>query len=157
MLEALRGRPATYVVIHINHRDELTPDGIAALRRLSQAGISLLSQTVLLRGVNDDADVLTELFRALVANNVKPYYLHHLDPARGTSHFRVPIARGQEIVRQLRGRVSGLCQPTYMLDIPGGHGKVPIGQGYLSAREGGYEVTDPHGTVHAYPEAIVSR
>ena len=156
MLEALRRRSATYVVVHVNHRDELTPEGVAALRRLSRAGITLLSQTVLLRGVNDHVGVLAELFRALVANNVKPYYLHHLDAARGTSHFRVPIARGQEIVRQLRGSVSGLCQPTYMLDIPGGHGKVPIGPDYLSAKDGGYEVTDPQGTAHAYPEPNVS-
>lgn len=153
MIAALRGRAATYVVVHINHRDELTSEAVAALRRMSQAGITLLSQTVLLAGINDDAEVLAQLFRSLVANNVKPYYLHHLDPARGTSHFRVPIARGQQIVRQLRGRVSGLCQPTYMLDIPGGHGKVPIGPSYLDSIEGGYEVTDPLGVAHSYPEA----
>jgi lysine 2,3-aminomutase len=152
MLAALRGRAATYVVVHINHRDELTPEAIAALRRLTQTGITLLSQTVLLRGINDDAAVLAQLFCALVANNVKPYYLHHLDPARGTSHFRVPIARGQQIMRELRGRVSGLCQPTYMLDIPGGHGKVPIGPDYLLPSEVGYEVTDPQGRVHTYAD-----
>ena len=152
MIAALHGRAATYVVIHINHRDELTPEAIAALRRMSQSGITLLSQTVLLAGINDDAATLAQLFRALVANNVKPYYLHHLDPARGTSHFRVPIARGQQIMRQLRGRVSGLCQPTYMLDIPGGYGKVPIGPGYLSETDAGYDVTDPNGAVHAYPD-----
>ena len=90
-------------------------------------GLPLLSQTVLLRGVNDDAATLEALMRALVECRVKPYYLHHPDLAPGTSHFRVSIAEGQALVRQLRGRLSGLAQPTYVLDIPGGFGKVPVG------------------------------
>jgi lysine 2,3-aminomutase len=153
MLAALAGRPACYVAVHINHRDELTAEAVAALRAMTRSGITLLSQTVLLKGINDDPAVLADLFRALVANNVKPYYLHHLDRAPGTSHFRVPLERGQEIVRQLRGRVSGLCQPTYMLDIPGGYGKVPIGPNYVEAVPGGYRVTDPNGGEHAFPDA----
>lgn len=153
MLEALAGRAARYVAVHVNHRDELTPEALAALHAMTRSGITLLSQTVLLRGINDDAAVLAGLFRALVAHNVKPYYLHHLDRAPGTSHFRVSMARGQEIMRQLRGRVSGLCQPTYMLDIPGGHGKVPIGPNHVEAVPGGYRVTDPNGVAHVLPEA----
>ena len=92
-----------------------------ALARLADAGIPLLSQTVLLKGVNDNVDVLARLMRDLVRARVKPYYLHHLDRAKGTGHFRCSVAEGQKLVQALRGRLSGLCQPTYVLDIPGGH------------------------------------
>ena len=124
------------------------------MSRLVRAGIPILSQSVLLRGVNDDAAVLEALFRALVAMRVKPYYLHHLDPAPGTSRFRTSIEAGQELVRSLRGRVSGLCQPTYVLDIPGGAGKVPIGPAYLDeARDGERRVVrDWQGKPHAYDD-----
>ena len=145
-------RAAVYVALHCNHAQELTPAARAALRALSDAGIPLLSQTVLLRGVNDDAAVLEQLFRALVQARVKPYYLHHPDLARGTGHFRLSIAEGQALMRALRGRVSGLCQPTYVLDIPGGHGKVPVGPCYADlASDGGASVTDPNGNQHPYP------
>jgi lysine 2,3-aminomutase len=105
---------------------------------------------VLLAGVNDDAETLAALMRAFVEARVKPYYLHQLDAAPGTSHFRVPIAEGQRLMRALRGRLSGLAQPTYVLDIPGGHGKVPIGPDYLSGD--GDAVADPSGVTHAYPD-----
>jgi lysine 2,3-aminomutase len=141
---------AVYLVVHINHPRELTPAVRAALGRLSDAGIALLSQTVLLRGVNDSAGTLEALMRALVEVQVKPYYLHHPDPAPGTSHFRLPIEEGQALVRQLRGRLSGLAQPTYVLDIPGGYGKVPIGPSYVE--EEGRRIADPGGTLHDYPE-----
>ena len=111
---------ATYVVLHINHARELTQAARAACARLVDAGIPLLSQTVLLKGVNDNPAALTSLFRTLVENRIKPYYLHHPDLAPGTSHLRPSIAAGQELMRELRGDVSGLCQPAYMLDIPGG-------------------------------------
>ena len=149
----LRLRPAVFVVLHVNHARELTKPACAALARMVRAGIPLLSQTVLLKGVNDDAAILEQLFRALLANRVKPYYLHHLDKAQGTSHFRVPVAKGQSIMRILRARLSGLAQPTYVLDIPGGYGKVPIGPAYLSdAEDGGYDVIDPQGLSHRYHE-----
>ena len=148
MVNALSVMRPTYVVLHVNHGDELTEAVRAACGRLADAGIPLLSQSVLLRGVNDTAAVLSQLFRTLVENRIKPYYLHHLDRAKGTSHFRVPIAEGQDLVRDLRGRISGLCQPTYVLDIPGGHGKVPIGPGYLSTDTDGCSVLDPHGCRH---------
>jgi len=153
LVEALAAEKAVYVVVHANHPRELTPRAKEALTRLSRAGIPLLSQTVLLRGVNDDAAVLEALFRGLVAMRVKPYYLHHADLARGTAHFRTGIAAGQRLVRALRGRVSGLCQPTYVLDIPGGYGKVPISPGAVSAggEAGGWIVEDPAGARHAYP------
>jgi lysine 2,3-aminomutase len=110
----------------------------------------LVSQSVLLRGVNDDASILAALMRAFVEMRVKPYYLHHPDPAPGTGRFRLTIAEGQALMRALRGRLSGLAQPTYVLDIPGGHGKVPVGPGYL--QDGGGRVADPGGALHAYPE-----
>ncbi len=93
----------------------------------------MVSQSVLLKGVNDDADVLAELMRAFVEMRIKPYYLHHPDLAPGTSHFRLSIEEGQALVASLRGRVSGLCQPTYILDIPGGHGKAVIGASAIEA------------------------
>jgi lysine 2,3-aminomutase len=153
LLEALAAEKAVYVVIHANHPRELTPHARAALLKLSRAGIPLLSQTVLLRGVNDDPAVLEGLFRGLVAMRVKPYYLHHPDLARGTAHFRTGIAAGQRLVRSLRGRISGLCQPTYVLDIPGGYGKVPIAPCAVvsGGPSGGWAVEDSAGALHAYP------
>lgn len=153
LVAALRAeRAAIYVAIHCNHANEVTQDARAALRLMSDAGIPLLSQTVLLRGVNDDAATLEALFRALVQARVKPYYLHHPDLARGTGHFRLSIAEGQALMRALRGRVSGLCQPTYVLDIPGGHGKVPVGPCYVDLPpDGAAQVRDPRGDTHPYP------
>ena len=148
LLKILRVRPAVYVVLHVNHVAELSVPVKKAIARMARAGIPLLSQSVLLNGVNDNADTLEELFRALVANRVKPYYLHQLDKAQGTSHFRVPIKRGQAIMRELRGRLSGIAQPTYVLDIPGGYGKVPIGPTYLTESE----IADPKGRRHLYSE-----
>lgn len=142
----------TYVAVHANHAQELGPEARTALARLADAGIPLVSQSVLLRGVNDDAATLAALFRTLVECRVKPYYLHHPDLAPGTAHFRLPIADGQKLMRELRGRLSGLALPTYVLDIPGGHGKVPIGAGYLEPTPEGWHVTDYCGGVHGYSE-----
>jgi lysine 2,3-aminomutase len=139
--------PATWVALHANHPAELTPAARAACARLIDAGVPMVSQSVLLRGVNDDPRVLGELMRAFVETRIKPYYLHHGDLAPGTSHLRTSLAEGQAIVRDLRGRLSGLCQPTYVLDIPGGAGKVPVGPSYEI--DGG--VRDPWGGAHAYP------
>ena len=137
----------TYVALHANHARELTPAARAACARIVDAGIPMLGQTVLLAGVNDDPETLTALMRALVETRIKPYYLHHMDLAPGTSHLRTSVEHGQILMRAMRGAVSGLCQPTYILDIPGGHGKVPVGPDYLS--EGAVE--DPAGRRHAYP------
>jgi len=141
---------AVYVAIHANHGREFAAAGRAACARLADAGVPLLGQTVLLKGVNDDVQALENLFRAMVETRIKPYYLHHADLAPGTAHFRTTLAEGQALMRALRGRVSGLCQPTYVLDIPGGHGKVPVGPDYLEA-DG--EVEGPNGRRHAYPPA----
>jgi lysine 2,3-aminomutase len=153
LVEALAAEKAVYVVVHANHPRELTAQVQQAVLKLSRAGIPLLSQTVLLRGVNDDAAVLEALFRRLVAMRVKPYYLHHADLARGTSHFRTGIASGQRLVRSLRGRVSGLCQPAYVLDIPGGYGKVPIGPCAAAqvGSSGEWIIEDGAGDRHSYP------
>ncbi|MDB5541174.1 MAG: lysine 2,3-aminomutase YodO family protein [Devosia sp.] len=142
----------TYVAMHANHPRELTEAARAAAGRLVDAGVVMLSQSVLLRGINDDADVLAALMRGFVEMRVKPYYLHHPDLAPGTAHFRVSIAEGQALVKALRGRVSGLCQPTYVLDIPGGYGKAPIaGSNVRVVGEGEYVVSDWQGGEHAYP------
>lgn len=148
---------AVYVAVHVNHARELTPAARAACARLADSGIPLVGQTVLLKGVNDTPQAMGDLMRACVENRIKPYYLHHGDLAPGTSHLRTDIESGQALMRGLRGRVSGLCQPSYVLDIPGGHGKSPVGPVYLErARVGGrdhYVVEDFNGGEHAYPAA----
>ena len=155
LVAALAAEKAVYVVVHANHPRELTDTVRGAIGRLTRAGIPVLSQSVLLRGVNDDPAVLEALFRGLVAMRVKPYYLHHPDLARGTAHFRLGIEEGQRLIGALRGRVSGLCQPSYVLDIPGGHGKVPIGPHYATPGPAPEQwlVEDPAGRRHRYPPA----
>jgi lysine 2,3-aminomutase len=146
---------ASYVVVHANHPRELTAAARGACARLVDAGIPMLSQTVLLRGVNDDPATLGELMRALVECRIKPYYLHHGDLAPGTAHWRTSIEKGQMLMRGLRGRLSGLCQPAYVLDIPGGYGKSPIGPTYLcSAGPGRYQIEDFQGVQHTYPPSL---
>ena len=153
LTDALAADKAVYVVVHANHPRELTPAMRDAVGRLTRAGIPVLSQSVLLCGVNDDPSVLEALLRGLVAMRVKPYYLHHPDLAPGTAHFRLDIAAGQRLVAALRGRVSGLCQPTYVLDIPGGFGKVPLSPSAARSDDahGCWLVTDPAGRQHVYP------
>jgi lysine 2,3-aminomutase len=141
-----------WLVAHVNHADEITAEARAAFERLRLAGIPLLSQSVLLRGVNDSLVALDDLFRALLRARVKPYYLHQLDAAPGTARFHVPIAKGRALLAALRGRISGMALPTYVLDIPGGAGKVPLGPDNLDANAG---VIDPWGGRHrlAGPDA----
>lgn len=142
----------TWLALHANHPREFTEEGRAAIARLAEAGIPLVSQSVLLRGVNDDPDTLAALMRAFVENRVKPYYLHHGDLAPGTVHFRAGLAEGRALMRTLRGHVSGLCQPTYVLDIPGGHGKVPVGNSYVTQRDDeAWSIEDCGGDRHEYP------
>jgi lysine 2,3-aminomutase len=149
LIRALRSDKATFVVLHANHPRELTDKVRAACARFVDAGIPMLAQSVLLRGVNDDTETLGALMRTLVECRIKPYYLHHPDLAPGTAHLRTGIAEGQALMRALRGRVSGLCQPAYVLDIPGGYGKSPIGPSYMS--EDGGSVEDFNGRRHRYP------
>lgn len=148
---------ATYVVLHANHPRELTPAARTACARLIDAGLPMLSQSVLLKGVNDDATTLGDLMRAFVENRIKPYYLHHGDLAPGTAHFRTDLSEGQKLMRALRGRYSGLCQPSYVLDIPGGSGKVPVGPSYVGCASRSadgttrYQIDDVNGGQHLYP------
>jgi lysine 2,3-aminomutase len=175
MVAALKVDGATtWVALHANHPRELTGAARAACGRIIDAGIPMVSQSVLLRGVNDDAPTLEALMRAFVECRIKPYYLHHGDLAPGTSHLRTTLEEGQALMRALRGKVSGLCQPDYVLDIPGGYGKAPVGPAYLSHAnnlseadalssakslscehgprpESRYRVTDYCGDVHLYP------
>ncbi|KGD95762.1 lysine-2,3-aminomutase-like protein [Rhizobium sp. YS-1r] len=152
LIEALKGSgKVVYVALHANHPREMTQTARAACARLVDAGFPMVSQTVLLRGVNDDPAVLGELMKAFVEARVKPYYLHHPDLAPGTGHFRLDIEEGQKIVSALRGKISGLCQPTYVLDIPGGHGKAAIGESAIRRRGGCYSVSDFRGEEHIYP------
>jgi lysine 2,3-aminomutase len=163
MIAALKVEGATtWVALHANHVRELTPKARAACAAIVDAGIPMVSQSVLLRGVNDNPATLEALMRGFVECRIKPYYLHHGDLAPGTSHLRTTLERGREIMRRLRGRVSGLCQPDYVLDIPGGAGKSPVGPTYLSPQESlagrgevgeetRYRVVDYCGEVHTYP------
>lgn len=152
LVEALAASGKTvHVAIHANHPRELTAEAEAAIRRLRSAGIVLLSQTVLLRNVNDDLPTLEALMRRFVEWGIRPYYLHHPDLAPGTAHFRLSIAEGQALVAGLRGHVSGLCQPDYVLDIPGGHGKAPIAAPAIDAGPETTRVRDFRGVWHRYP------
>ena len=146
LLDTLETHKAMWLVVHANHASELTAATRAALRRVQSRAIPVLGQSVLLRGVNDSSEALEALFRAMVGARVKPYYLHQLDPAPGTARFHVPIEEGQRLMASLRGRVTGLAWPTYVLDIPGGHGKVPIGPDYLDLAAG--TIRDPDGQPH---------
>jgi lysine 2,3-aminomutase len=151
LVEALRASgKATYVALHANHARELSGEARAACARIVDAGLPMLGQSVLLRGVNDDPESLGALMRAMVETRIKPYYLHHGDLAPGTAAMRTTLEEGQALMRSIRGDLSGLCQPTYVLDIPGGHGKVPVGPAYVEPGE----VTDPWGERHVYPPKL---
>lgn len=146
---------AVYIVLHVNHAQEINAPVQAALRRLSASGAVLLSQSVLLKDINNSVATLEALFRTLLANRVKPYYLHHPDLAPGTSHFRVSIKEGQDIMKRLRGRVTGLAYPTYVLDLPGGYGKMPLTPCYVeSLADGAYSIEDYHGRHHVYRDIL---
>jgi lysine 2,3-aminomutase len=152
--EALAGALGTdkalWIAVHVNHARELSPAARAALTRLVARGIPLLSQSVLLAGVNDGEAALEALCRALIAARVKPHSLHMLDLAPGTARFRVPVERARALHRALRGCLPGHAIPTLILDIPGGHGKVPAGESHLVRVGAGWIATDPWGAPHAY-------
>jgi len=151
LLAALRPGKPVWLSVHTNHARELSDGAARGLALLADGGVPLRAQTVLLRGVNDDPATLEKLCRRLLALRVKPYYLHHPDLAPGTAHFRLGLAEGQAIYRQLRGRVPGHALPTYVLDIPGGAGKVPVEASWVRPLpDGGFAVTDPRGREHRY-------
>lgn len=142
-----------YVSVHCTHPDELTLEARTACTRLADAGIPLGSQTVLLAGINDDADVLARLFHGLLEVRVRPYYLYQCDPIVGSSHFRTPVAAGIEITRALRGHTSGYAVPTFVIDAPGGGGKVPILPDYVIGRDNEHLLLSSYdGNVYRYPD-----
>jgi lysine 2,3-aminomutase len=152
LVAALHAPCATaYVAVHANHPRELNASAKSAVARLADGGVALVSQSVLLKGVNDDGETLAALMRAFVENRIKPYYLHHPDLAPGTSHFRMRIEDGLELMRQLRVKLSGLAMPTYMLDIPGGFGKVPLESANVERTATGWRIRDGRGEWHYYP------
>ncbi|HML28428.1 MAG TPA: lysine-2,3-aminomutase-like protein [Hyphomicrobium sp.] len=157
LIAALKATGQTvFVGLHTNHAQELTPSARAAIARLADAGIPLVSQTVLLKGINDNADALEALMRRLVELRVKPYYLHHGDLAPGTAHFRTTIAEGRKLMDELRRRLSGLALPTYVLDLPGAHGKVPVERHSKTAADGSEIFVDRHGATHIYEDACTA-
>ena len=123
-----------WIVIHINHPREVSPEFLEVVKKFRESGNMLISQTVLLRNINDCPHVLSKLFHMLVVAGIKPYYLFQLDDARGVSHFKVRLERGIEIMRILRKNASGLAMPQYTMDIPGGLGKVPLDYVYVKGR-----------------------
>ncbi len=153
LIDALKGRAPVYILLHCNHPREMTEQARKACALLVDAGLPMLSQSVLLRGVNDNPETLSELMRCFVENRIKPHYLHHGDLARGTTHFRTTVERGRNLLRGLRS-LSGLCQPTYLLDIPGGHGKVSLAPAYAEKTAEGWAVEDYQGNHHNYRDAV---
>ena len=143
-----------YLNTHFNHPREITPEAAEACARLVDAGVQLGNQTVLLKGVNDDPEVLRELFRGLLKIRVRPYYLHHMDLARGTGHFRTAIADGLAILEALRGSLSGLAIPQYVIDLPGGKGKVPVCPDYVQRTGDEVWVRTPDGGRISFPEVV---
>ena len=145
-------KKSCYLILHVNHAREINDNVVNTLSELRRSGAVLLSQSVLLKGVNDTTKALEELFRTLVRHGVTPYYLHHPDLAPGTSHFRVSIAQGRALMKNLQGRLSGICLPTYILDIPGGHGKSPIGHNYIQQHNEGWRIENYQGEYFDYQD-----
>lgn len=132
----LRKYHPLWMSVHFLHPDECTPEAHQACSRLADAGIPLGAQTVLLKGVNDDVQVMKELVHKLLLMRVRPYYLYQCDPISGSSHFRTSISKGLEILEGLRGHTTGYAVPTYVVDAPGGGGKIPLLPNYVAGREG---------------------
>ncbi|MCA0406513.1 MAG: lysine-2,3-aminomutase-like protein, partial [Proteobacteria bacterium] len=153
LVKALRfAGKANYVSVHANHAREFSTEAAEALARLADGGIALLGQSVLLKGVNDTVDTLKGLFRTMAAHRITPAYLHHPDLAPGTGHFRLSIADGQALHGALRGQLSGHAIPDYVLDLPGGHGKVSIGSSNLVETDNGYRLRDRKDQWHDYKD-----
>ena len=140
LLLALKPHHPLWLMTHFNHPKELNKASIRALNLLADNGFPVMNQSVLLRGVNDDAATLSELFRGLVRQRARPYYLLQMDPVNGTGHLRTPFAAGQRIMRELQGRLSGIALPKFIVDTPGGHGKVPAESSYVVSQEPGVTV-----------------
>lgn len=164
LCEMLQRYHPLWINVHFNHARELTPDAARACDKLSRAGIPLNNQSVLLKGVNDSLEAIRALVHGLMRMRVRPYYLYQCDPVRGAEHFRTPIDKGLEIIEGLRGHTSGLAVPTYVIDAPGGGGKIPINPDYLLHHDAGrgkailrnfqgrvFEYVEPHGRAAGTP------
>ena len=134
LLKILKNNRPLWLVSHINHARELTPEALTAIESILSSSIPILNQSVLLRGVNDSLKSMLALLRALISASIKPYYLHQLDRAPGTAHFYVPVSEGQKLIKELRGVISGYAIPHYVIDIPGGFGKVPLCGGFIQSQ-----------------------
>lgn len=152
LAKTLKRHHPLFMNIHFNHPDEITDESARACSILADAGIQLGCQTVLLKGVNDNPSVMQALMRKLLTIRVRPYYIHHPDIVRGTSHFRVTVKEGLKIIRSLHGHTSGLCIPQYMIDLPGGGGKVPLLPEYVKSMSDGKIVAKNYkGEEYIYP------
>ncbi len=150
----LRRSHPLFLNTHFNHPRELSPEAQEACERLADAGIPLGNQTVLLRGVNDDPQTMAELLPGLLRLRIRPYYIHHMDLVRGTAHFRTRIERGLSLMAALRGRVSGLAIPHYVVDLPGGKGKVPLQPNYLESLGETAILRTPQGERVEFPNRV---
>lgn len=157
MLDALDSIKPVLMCIHTNHAREFTPENSAALARLANRGVVLLSQSVLLKGINATPEALAQLFTTMMANRIKPYYLFHPGLTTGTSHFRLSFEEGMALMDKVRPMVSGVCVPTYVMDIPGGVHKIPVDANHIRAvpgKRGHYVLTDPMGGEHDYQDVL---
>jgi lysine 2,3-aminomutase len=153
----LRRHHPLWMSLHFIHPNECTPETLLACTRLANAGIPLGSQTVLLRGVNDDVDTMTHLVHRLLRMRVRPYYLYQCDPITGSSHFRTPVSKGLEIIEGLRGHTSGYAVPNYVIDAPGGGGKIPLQPDYLVGRDDdNLLLRNFRGDIYRYPDPLAA-
>ena len=157
LCRVLRKHHPLWMSIHFVHPDECTPESARACGRLADSGIPLGSQTVLLKGVNDNVPTMKELVHKLLLMRVRPYYLYQCDPISGSSHFRTSVAKGLEIIQGLRGHTTGYAVPTYVIDAPGGGGKIPLQPDYLAGRDGDYLVLrNFEGKEYRYPDPVAA-
>jgi lysine 2,3-aminomutase len=155
LLKMLRKYHPLYMSIHVTHPEEITPEVALACNNLANTGIPLGSQTVLLKGINDQVDTMKNLFHLLLKLRIKPYYLYQCDPIPGSAHFRTPVEKGLEIIRGLRGYTSGYAIPHLVIDAPGGGGKIPILPNYIAEKnEEGYVLNNYLGACYLYPEPL---
>ena len=153
LLRVLKKYKFVWLNTHFNHPREITPTSTAALAKLAEAGVVLGNQSVLLKGINDNVDVMKQLVHSLVKNRVRPYYIYQCDLSEGISHFRTPVSKGIEIIESLRGHTSGLCVPTYVVDAPGGGGKIPVMPNYIISQMPGRTILRNYeGFITSYTE-----
>ena len=153
LITVLKKYKFVWLNTHFNHPQEMTPEARAALAKLAEAGVVMGNQSVLLKGINDNVDVMKQLVHCLVKNRVRPYYIYQCDLSEGIAHFRTPISKGIEIIESLRGHTSGLCIPTFVVDAPGGGGKIPVMPNYLISQMPGRTILRNYeGFITAYTE-----